>query len=46
MGSFCEMARNSYLDGLVSDLPQVDLSTLSNVEPIVQSAKEQVTTYS
>jgi hypothetical protein len=40
--SFCEVARNSYLDGLVHDLPEVNLASLSTVEPIVQSAKEQV----
>lgn len=41
-GSFCETARNSYLDGLIDDLPEVNLSSMANIEPVVQSEKEQV----
>ncbi|KAF7639326.1 Glutamine-dependent NAD(+) synthetase [Meloidogyne graminicola] len=40
-GSFCEIARNSYLEGLVDDLPEVDITALTAGETSVQSAKEQ-----
>ncbi|CAK5085416.1 unnamed protein product [Meloidogyne enterolobii] len=41
-GSFCEISRNSYLEGLVDDLPEVDITKLTAGETSVQSAKEQV----
>uniref|UniRef100_A0A1I8BJ45 RUN domain-containing protein n=1 Tax=Meloidogyne hapla TaxID=6305 RepID=A0A1I8BJ45_MELHA len=40
-GSFCEISRNSYLEGLVDDLPEVDITKLTAGETSVQSAKEQ-----
>uniref|UniRef100_A0A914IC01 PH domain-containing protein n=1 Tax=Globodera rostochiensis TaxID=31243 RepID=A0A914IC01_GLORO len=44
VGSFCEAtSRGSFLDGLVDDLPEVDLSTLgpSTAEHVVRSDREQ-----